>query len=75
MTKYAAHDKFSIYAIGETPEAAIAQARDDARDDSAQFDTAIVSDKLAAKIMRDGWDGNRNSFDVRHGEIFDTTDR
>ncbi len=69
MTKFAAYDPFSIYAVADTAEAAIAKARDDVRDEDAQFLTAEISDALAAEIARDGWDGNRRAFDVVGGQI------
>lgn len=69
MTKFAAYDDLSIYAVADSAEAAIAKARDDARDPEAQFRTARVSEELCAKIERDGWDGNRRAFDVRDGWI------
>ncbi len=68
-TTYAAFDKDSIYALGETPEAAIANARDDARDDSAEFDTAEIDERSAAYIRENGWNGMRDSFDVKNGRI------
>ena len=73
MTTYAAYDELSIYALGQTPDEAIANARNDAGDPDAQFDTARISEALAAQIERDGWNGNRQSFDVRGGEIVETT--
>ena len=75
MTKFAAYDANSIYAVADSPEAAIAKARDDARDDEAQFETARISDALAAWIDERGWNGHHDSFTVRHGEIIDTTNR
>jgi N-acetylglutamate synthase/N-acetylornithine aminotransferase len=69
MTKFAAHDDLSIYAVADTAEAAITKARDEARDLEAQFLTAQISDELAAQIERDGWDGMRQSFDVVNGWI------
>lgn len=69
MTWYAAYDSMAIYAIGQSRDKAIAKARDDARDDEAQFETAIISIPLAYYIEANGWDGNSQSFDVHHGEI------
>ena len=71
--KFAAYNHFSIYAIADTPEAAIAKARDDARDDSAKFEAAMLSDEFAAFIMKSAWHGNHNSFEVIDGRIFDIT--
>ena len=73
MTKFAAYDASSIYAVAETAEQAISKARDDARDDEAEFETARISDSLASWIEKNGWNGHTRSFDVRNGEIIDTT--
>jgi len=67
--KYAAYDSRAIYAIGETPDSAIARARADCRDPDAGFLTAKISDELAAEIQVDGWDGFSQSFDVIDGHI------
>jgi len=76
MTKFAAYDHSSIYAIGETRETAMTNARVDARDDTAEFKTAPISDYLAAWIDENGWDGNRNSFELdAAGYILNTTRR
>ena len=48
-------------------------ARVDANEPDAMFKTAEISDDLAAQIKDYGWNGHHQSFDVRHGEIFDTT--
>lgn len=73
MTKFAAYDANSIYAMPDTAEAAIDKARDDARDDTAKFDTARISDELAAWIDENGWNAMRRSFDIIDGYIVDTT--
>jgi hypothetical protein len=74
MPLYAAYDDFSIYAVSDSPENAIAKARDDAREPEAEFSTAMISDELAAQIARDGWDGMHRSFEIgRDGFIVDTT--
>lgn len=70
---YAAYDDISIYAIGRSPEEAIQNARTAACEPGAVFDTAPIGDALAARIERDGWNGNRQSFGIRSGEIIDTT--
>ena len=72
--KFAAYDDMSIYAIGDTPAEAVATARADADDPGAQFSTAEISERFAAWIDENGWDGTRRSFDVRRGKIIDTTD-
>lgn len=69
---YAAYDAYSIYAVAHTEAAAIAKAREDAREPEAQFRTARISDALFDEIARDGWDGNRRSFDVVAGKIIAT---
>ena len=74
MTHYAAYDHNSIYALGATPDEAVANARRDAGDDDAKFFTATVSDALAEQIERDGWNGNSRSFDIKNGQIVDTTE-
>ncbi len=73
MTKFAAYDDLSIYAVADTGEVAIATARADTNEPDAMFKTAEISDELAVQIERDGWNGNRQSFEVRHGAIFVTT--
>ena len=73
-TKFAAHDNFSIYAIADTADAAVAKARDIVGVDDAQFSTAKVSDELAEQIETRGWNGNRQAFSVgRDGFIVDTS--
>jgi hypothetical protein len=72
--KYAAYDDMSIYAIGDTPEAAIQKARDDAREPEAQFKTAPIKDGLAAAIEDAGWNPHLESFALdEYGYIVDTT--
>jgi len=74
MTKYAAYDEITIYAVGDTPKEAISNANDNAGNEKWKFETAKISDELAEKIERCGWNGNYNSFNVVHGYIVDTTD-
>lgn len=62
--KYVAFDTDAIYAVADSPQAAVAKAREEVRDREAQFDTAPVSDILAAQIERDGWDAGRQWFDI-----------
>lgn len=69
MTWYAAYDSMAIYAIGQSEDEAIAKARHDAKDDEAQFETAIISTPLAYYIEANGWDGMSDSFDVHGPEI------
>ena len=69
MTQYAAYDHSAIYAIGDTPEAAIAKARNDARDDEAIFETAKIGDADALEIEDGGFNGHYDGFDVKDGWI------
>lgn len=71
---YAAYDDFSIYGLGDSPELAIEDARRGSRDPASQFKTATISTPLFVWIMENGWNGNQRSFEVRNGEIFDTTE-
>lgn len=71
---YAAHDDFSIYAIGYSREQALQNAIDAANDPTARFEVSEINDQLADRIERDGWNGNRQSFGFRNGMIVDTTD-
>ena len=73
MTKFAAYDDFSIYAVADTADRAIENARCEAGDQEAQFSTAQVTDDLASQIDRDGWNGHRQSFRVDGGFIIETT--
>jgi hypothetical protein len=74
MTKFAAYDDLSIYAIADTAADAIGKARNQMRNDSADFRIAQVSDDLAARIECDGWDGSRQIFKIdEDGFIVDTT--
>ena len=75
--KFAAYDANSIYATGDTPEGAIAKARDDAQDDAAQFWSAPISDEFAAHLDDAGWSGNSDGFEIDRasGALIDTTMR
>jgi hypothetical protein len=66
---FAAYDTLSIYAVADTRAEAINKARADARDEEAQFETAVISTPLAYYIEANGWDGNSDSFEVVNGEI------
>jgi len=72
-TFFSAHDDFSIYAVAETAEAAIAAAIKYSGAPDTMFATAKIGAELAAQIDRDGWDGNRQSFRIVDGYIVDTT--
>lgn len=70
---YAAYDQHSIYGIGRTPEAAIADAQQWAGPE-AEFDTAPIRADLYQEIHESGWDGMRKSFEVdKEGYLVDTT--
>lgn len=72
MTKFAAYDDCAIYAVADTATAAIVEAQSYVNGEG-HFDAAEISDELFAQIERDGWDGRNRSFEVRNGELFDTT--
>ena len=72
MTKFAAYDDVAIYAVAETSEAAIEEAQSYVNGEG-HFDAAEISDELFEQIERDGWNGNRQSFSVKNGEIVETT--
>jgi glycerol dehydrogenase-like iron-containing ADH family enzyme len=74
MTKFAAYDDATIYAVADTAEMAIIEGRVNTNNPDAEFETAGISDALAAWIEENGWNGKYRSFDVRNGEIVDTTD-
>ena len=75
MTKFAAYDATSIYAVAETADEAIAKARSDANDATAQFSAAPIADTLAEWIEENGWDGRTRCFAYdTAGFLVDTTD-
>ena len=69
MTTYAAYDENSIYALGQSPEAAIKAAREAAKDDTAQFKAAPIDPVFAAHIEENGFDGMHDAFDIVDGTI------
>ena len=73
MTKYAAYDEMSIYAVGHNPDHAIEIARTETREPEAIFLTAKITDAMAEQIERSGWDGMRQSFKLADGFLVDTT--
>jgi L-asparaginase II len=73
MTKYAASDDFAIYAIADSSEQAIDKAQDECGGPQYCFKVARISDEFARQIDDNGWNGNRQSFEVKNGEIFETT--
>lgn len=71
---YAAYDDFTIYAVHDTADGAIAKAKAEIGDPDATFSVAPISDDFAAWIARNGWNGNFRSFEVnRDGYLVDTT--
>jgi len=68
---FAAYCPISIYAIGDSPESAIAQAQDDCRDLDAQFSVAEINPLFAEKITRDGFNPYRDSFYIKNGIILE----
>lgn len=73
MTKFAAHDEHSIYALGDTAEIAVSRARRDNKDPDGHYSVTPITDDLAAWINENGWDGYERSFSIRDGVIVDTT--
>ena len=69
MNQYAAYDQSAIYAIADTPEAAIAKARDETRNSEATFETAKIGAADALEIEDRGFNGHRDSFEVKNGWI------
>jgi hypothetical protein len=72
-THYAAHDDTSVYAVGATPEEAIANARREAQEPAAQFASSRITGELAAWIEHYGWDGKNEAFDIVDGWLIRTT--
>jgi hypothetical protein len=66
MTKFAAYDDATIYAVADTAEMAIIEGRVNTNNPEAEFETAGISDALAAWIEENGWNGKYRSFDVRN---------
>ena len=72
MKTYAAYDEKGIWGIGETPDAARAEAiywayPDEAQSDEAQswaLDIAPMTDRLAAQVEQHGFDCNRDRYRV-----------
>jgi len=71
--RYAAYDDYSIYALATSPSDAIANARRDTGKPDETFETARVSDALAAQIDEHGWCGISQSFALVDGYLVDTT--
>lgn len=64
---FAAHDADTVYAVATHRNAALEAAVDDTGLDEASFDTAEISEALFNQIERQGWDGRRQSFEIRDG--------
>ena len=74
MAKFAAYDNFTIYAVGNTPAAAVSKACADTWEPEGLFSVAPISGELCTQIEREGWNGNRQSFAIDDsGYIVDTT--
>ena len=69
MTKFAAYDDLSIHATGDTPDLAIANAREKSGNPEAQFKTARMSEMFAAWVDQYGWDRENQCFSVEYGVI------
>ena len=70
---FAAHDADTIYAVATHRNAALEAAAYEAGMDEAFFVTAEISEALFNQIERQGWDGRRQSFKIRDGELSETT--
>lgn len=68
-TRYAAHDDLSIYALGATPDEAIANAIAEVRNEEAQFQVTPIDPAFAITIDREGFDPMRDTFHVDRGVI------
>ena len=75
MVKFVAYDDASLYAFGDTPELAIANARRVTGETDGIFKAVPIIDELYAWIEKNGWNGIRRSFSIEHGMLVDTTDR
>lgn len=69
---FAAYDANAIHAVATRPYDAIENA-EDAGLCASSLKTAEISEALFNQIERRGWDGRSQSFEVRNGELFDTT--
>lgn len=76
---FAAYDADTIYGVGTTELLALDCAAqwtygDGAREgDVDDLATAEISKALFDKISENGWDGRNQSFEIRDGELFETT--
>ena len=68
-TIYAAHDDLSIYALGATPQEAVAVARHVSKDSEAQFAVSSIDPAFAEEIYRNGFDPMSDTFHVVEGVI------
>jgi hypothetical protein len=66
---FAAYDLVAIYGIGASPEEAIANAKWETRNMEASFSTAPIDAGLAGEIIRAGWNGAIDCFDLIGGVI------
>ncbi len=69
---HAAHDDLNIYGIGNTEEEAL---KDALRAADGEYDVSPITDEFAAKIEREGFNGNFDTFGVdENGVIFDDSE-
>ena len=71
---FAAYDADTIYAVATSRDAAIyAGAVETIGYYGSNFLVAEISEALFNQIERQGWDGSRQSFEIRNGELIETT--
>ena len=62
MTKYAAYGDDAVYGIGDSPEAALADAQDQQREPIVALKTARISNELCEWIEINGWNAATDTF-------------
>ena len=73
---YAAHDDHSIYGVGTSPDAAIADATAQTGEDCADLTATRISRALYRLIWESGWNPNTDRFAITEdGELVDSTTR
>lgn len=71
---FAAYDADTIYGVGTTEPDALECAYEMAYgDENIDLSIAEISETLFNQIERQGWDGRRQSFEIRDGMLVDTT--
>lgn len=72
MTKYAAHDDLSIYAIGNTEQEALQEAL---LASEGKYEVSPITDEFAQKIVKEGFNGSFDTFGVDDkGVIYDDSE-